>query len=57
MLDGSGKVELGQDSSSYAFVIYGIQDRACVYMGYSAWHSPRGTYTALLAGRLVCERR
>ena len=55
-----GKVELVQDASSYGFVIYDAQDRACVYMGYPTWHQAdiaARHVQALLAGTLACERQ
>jgi hypothetical protein len=45
-------IQRASDGSSYGFVIYDAQDRACVYLGFSTWHDSDkgGTRSAGLAG-------
>ena len=38
MAGGIGSIQKAQDGQSYEFVICDVQDRACLYFGFSTWH-------------------
>ena len=55
-----GSVQKAADGRSYGFVIFDAQDRACMYLGFSAWHdADRAAREAqgLLVTALACVRR